>query len=330
MNLKRTITMVTLGGVLLSLGGLSVVSAETAHAADSKILNVQVKKPQVDLISDVVYEQVSTIGYENVAMKMDVLKPQRKEKMPAVVFVTGGGFIHANKDKYIQQRMQIADAGYVVASIQYRVAPTGRFPQPVEDVKAAIRYIKANAAKFNVDPDNVAVMGDSAGGYLSAMVGTSNGTKKFDKGENLDQSSDVKAAVDIYGLSDLTRVGSDFSEEVQQKHKSAGATEALWVNGSPIFGGKDGGILADPDSAAAANPLNYITDKTAPFLLMHGTADQLVSPSQTEILHQALQAHGIESTRYEVTGAAHGGVYWVQPEVMQVVIDFLDQHLKAK
>jgi len=330
MNLKKTITMLTLSSVLLSLGGASTVFAETVHAADSKVLNVQVKKTPVDLISDVVYEQVSTMGYENVAMKMDVLKPEKKEKMPAVVFVTGGGFIHANKDKYIQQRLQIADAGYVVASIQYRVAPTGKFPEPVEDVKAAIRYIKANAEKFNIDPNNVAVMGDSAGGYLAAMVGTSNGTKKFDKGENLDQSSDVKAAVDIYGLSDLTRVGSDFSETVQKKHKSAGASEALWVNGCPTFGGEDGGILADPASAAAANPIHYISDKTAPFLLMHGTADQLVSPSQTEILHQALQSHGIKSTRYEVTGAAHGGIYWVQPEVMQIVIDFLNQYLKTK
>ncbi|MBP2630734.1 MAG: lipase [Firmicutes bacterium] len=334
MNFKKMITLMTISGVLLAVGTTSHAFAETNDTtvgsnATSKVIDVQVKKSLIKLISNVVYEQVHTLGYENVAMKMDVLKPQTKEKLPGVVFITGGGFIHANKDSYIQQRMELAEAGYVVASVEYRVAPTATFPQPLEDVKSAIRYLKEHAEEFNLDPNNIGVMGESAGGYLSAMVGTTNGTKTFDKGDNLNQNSDVKAAVDIYGLSDLTRVGSDFSKEIQDKHKSAGATEALWVDGSPIFGGKDGGILTDPEKATAANPMTYISKKSAPFLLMHGNKDTLVSPSQTEILNQALLDHRIESTRYIVNGAQHGGVYWVQPEVMNVVIDFFNKHLKA-
>jgi acetyl esterase/lipase len=328
MNLKKMMTVLTISGTLLTVGTISHVFAETNHTADSKILDVQVKKPLIKLISNVVYEQVPTMGYDNVTMKMDVLKPEKKEKMPAIVFVTGGGFIHANKDSYIQQRMDLAEAGYVVASIEYRVAPTATFPQPLEDVKSAIRYLKAHATEFNLDPNNIGVIGESAGGYLSAMVGTTNGNDKFDKGDNLDQNSDVRAAVDIYGLSDLTKVGADFSQENQNNHKSAGATEALWVNGSSTFGGKDGGILVDPEKAAKANPITYISKNSAPFLLMHGNKDTLVSPSQTEILHQALLEHGIESTRYVVNGAQHGGVYWVQQEVMDVIIDFFNKQLK--
>lgn len=312
---------------LLMFGEAGNAFAEQNNA-ENKSLEVQLTKPLIKLISNVVYEQVPMLGYDNVAMKMDVLKPQKNEKMPAIVFITGGGFIHANKDSYIQQRMALAEAGYVVASIEYRVAPTAIFPQPVEDVKAAIRYFKENADKFNINSDKIGVIGESAGGYLSAMTGTTNGTRQFDKGENLDQNSNVQAVVDIYGLSDLTRVGSDFSKEVQDGHKSAGATEALWVNGTPTFGGTDGGILANTEKAKVANPITYISKQTPPFLLMHGDKDTLVSPSQTEILHQALVAHGIESTRYVVKGAQHGGVYWVQPEVMQVVIDFFDKYLK--
>lgn len=308
--------------------GLTGSALAADHPAESKILDVQLKKPFIKLISNVVYEQVSTLGYDNVAMKMDVLKPQQDESMPAIVFITGGGFIHANKDNYIQQRMALAEAGYVVASIDYRVAPTATFPQPLEDVKAAIRYLKTHAKQYNINPNKIGVFGGSAGGYLSAMAGTTTGSKQFDKGENLEQNSNVQAVVDIYGLSDLTNVGADYSKEVQDRHKSAGATEALWVNGSPIFGGKDGGILADPEKVKAANPLTYISKQTPPFLLMHGDKDALVSPSQTEILHQALVAHGIESTRYIVKDAQHGGIYWVQPEVIQVAIDFFDQHLK--
>ena len=210
---------------------------------------------------------------------MDVLKPQSKEKMPAIVYVTGGGFINANKDSYMQQRMDLAEQGYVVASIEYRVAPT-------------------------------------------------NGVAKFDVGENLNESSDVQAAVDLYGLSDLTQVGADYSAEVQAKHMSPGATEALWVNGSGVFGGKDGGIMADLETVKAANPMTYISSKTPPFLFFHGSKDTSVSPSQTELVHQALLAKGMPSTRYVVTNAPHGGYYWVQPAVMDKIIEFFNSTLK--
>ena len=201
-------------------------------------------------------------------------------------------------------------------------------PEPLEDVKAAIRYLKANADRFGIDPARVGIVGGSAGGYLTAMAGTTSGTTTFDKGENLQVTSDVKAAVDLYGLSDLTQVGADFSEEVQAKHRSAGATEALWVNGSPVFGGRDGGILADKQAAEAANPIHYISKTSAPMLMMHGTADTVVSPSQTDLLYQALQKSGIPSERYLVTGAAHGGKYWVQEPVLKIITDFFDQYLK--
>lgn len=302
-------------------------SAIPAHV-DSKVLNVAPAKTMVQYIPDVVFEQVPSRGYQSVAMKMDVMQPQKKEKMPAIVFVTGGGFINANRANGIQERLRLADEGYVVASITYRVAPTAKFPEPLEDVKAAIRYLKANAEKFNIDSNRVGIIGGSAGGYLSAMVGTTSGTKTFDKGENLNESSSVKCAVDLFGLSDLTKVGDDFSDQVKAAHKSAGATEALWVNGSPVFGGKDGGIFADLEAAEAANPIHYIDKNSAPMLLMHGTADRVVSPSQTDLLFQALKQKGIAAERYEVVNAQHGGVYWVQDNVMDIIVGFFDKYLK--
>ena len=295
---------------------------------ESKHLTVKVETPVIQQISDVVYEQVPMRGYPNVAMKMDILQPKVQEKLPAIVYVTGGGFINANKDNGIQLRMHLAEAGYVVASIQYRVAPTAQFPQPVEDVKAAIRYLKAHADQYGIDPDRVGIVGGSAGGYLTAMAGTTSGTTTFDKGENLQVSSSVKAAVDLYGLSDLTCIGDDYSDAVKAAHRSPGSTEALWVNGSPVFGGKDGGILADKKAADAANPITYISKDSAPMLLMHGTKDYLVSPSQTDLLFQALQQKGIPSERYLVEGAAHGGIYWNQEEVMDIITQFFDRYMK--
>ncbi len=333
---KKWIASVALATSLFAFG--SAYAAEPIHVdsstanmpnkVESQRLSVKVETPVIQQISNVVYEQVPMRGYPNVAMKMDILQPKSDQKLPAIVYVTGGGFINANKDNGIQLRMHLAEAGYVVASIQYRVAPTVKFPAPVEDVKSAIRYLKAHADQYGIDADRVGIVGGSAGGYLTAMAGTTSGTTTFDKGENLDKSSSVKAAVDLYGLSDLTCIGDDYSDAIKEAHKSAGATEALWVNGSPVFGGKDGGILADKKAADAANPIHYISKTSAPMLLMHGTADNVVSPSQTDLLFQALQQKGIPSQRYLVEGAAHGGIYWNQKEVMDIITAFFDQYLK--
>ena len=312
---------------LLLVGLAGFAGAEAAHYP-SKTLEVAPTKTEVKQISGVVYEQVPSRGYANVPMQLDLLQPQKKTKMPAIVYVTGGGFINANRDNGVQLRNYLAEKGYVVASITYRVAPTAQFPQPLEDVKASIRYLRAHADQWNIDKNRIGIIGGSAGGYLSAFAGTTSGTKTFDKGENLQESSKVNCAVDLYGLSDLSRVGMDYSPEVQQLHKSAGATEALWVNGSPVFGGKDGGIDADPKAAAAANPITYIGKNSAPMLLMHGTADKVVSPGQTDLLYQALKEKGVPAERYEIPGAAHGGVYWVQDKVLQVIGDFFDKYLK--
>lgn len=312
--------------LLVGLAGFS--GAEAAEHYASRTLDVAPIKTEVKQVSGVVYEQVPSRGYPNVPMQLDLLQPQKKTKMPAIVYVTGGGFINANRDNGVQLRNYLAEKGYVVASITYRVAPTAQFPQPLEDVKASIRYLRAHADQWNIDKDRIGIIGGSAGGYLSAFAGTTSGTKTFDKGENLQESSKVNCAVDLYGLSDLSRVGMDYSPEVQQLHKSAGATEALWVNGSPVFGGKDGGILADPKAAEAANPIAYIGKNSAPMLLMHGTADKVVSPGQTDLLYQALKEKGVPAERYEIPGAAHGGVYWVQDKVLQVIGDFFDRYLK--
>lgn len=332
MNKKRYLLQAVLLGSILTLGSASAaMTAEAATSpakAESKVLNVTPTKTEVSYIPDIVYSQVPSRGFQNISLQMDILQPKTEAKKPAILFVTGGGFINANRANGLQLREKLADAGYVVASINYRVAPTATFPQPLEDVKSAIRYLKANADKFGIDARRVGIVGGSAGGYLSAMTGTTSGTNTFDKGDNLNFDSTVRCAVDLYGISDPTKIGADFPADVQKKHQSAGATEALWVNGSPVFGGKDGGILADKEAAEKANPIHYISKSSAPMLLMHGTADTVVSPSQTDLLYQALQQKGIESERYVIPHAQHGGVYWVQDNVIDVITAFFNKHLK--
>lgn len=226
-----------------------------------------------------------------------------------------------------QLRMYLAERNFVVASINYRTVPNARFPQPIEDVKSAIRFLKANSAKFGIDAEKIFVIGDSAGGYLTAFAAVTNGDKIFNVGENLEQSSKITAAVDLYGISDLTQIAANFPEDVQPLYDSAGSIAALFVNGIPAFGGVDGGIKAHPLAAEKANPINYITKNSAPMLLMHGTADNVVSPAQTDLLFQALKNHGVEAERYLIPDANHADEYWQQDEVLELITEFLTRHI---
>lgn len=309
---------------------LMVLIVPPAFASTDKVENKSIViKPTalaIEMEPDITYSLTRNIMGRPLQLSMDLIKPYSEKPLPAVIFITGGGFIDAPKSKFIGQRVDIARAGYVVASINYRVVPTVTFPGILEDAKTSVRFLRANAQKLGIDPNHIAVMGESAGGYLAAMVGTTNGEKEFDQGEYLDQSSDVQAVVDLYGLSDLTTVGDDFSEEIKNAHKSPAIPEAMLVNGIPWQGG--GSIMQDLDKARKANPIAHISKNTPPFLLMNGDADNVVSPSQSTKLHQALVANKISSTHYVVQGADHAGLLWYQPEVSKIIIEFLDQNLK--
>ena len=294
---------------------------------ESKILNVKLRRPKIFFVPDVVYAQVPTSEKPNHLLQMDLLIPQAAKKLPAVIFVPGGGFISSNKANKLQLRMFLAEKNFVVASINYRTAPNARFPQPVEDVKSAIRFLKANAQKFNVDAEKIFLIGSSAGGYLASFAAVTNDAKIFNVGDNLNMSSKILAAVNFYGVSDLTKVAETFPEGVQNLYNSAGSIASLLVNGVPAFGGVDGGMLAHPLAAERANPINYITKNSAPMLLMHGTEDNIVSPAQTDLLFQALKNIGVEAERYLIPGANHADDFWQQQEVFDLIADFLTAHL---
>ncbi len=292
---------------------------------ESKVLNVELKRAKIHYISDVVYSQVETFEKPVQLLQMDLLIPAVNKKLPAVIFVTGGGFISANRARMPQLRMFLAENNFVVGSINYRTAPNSKFPAPVEDLKSAIRFLKANAAKFNVDAEKVFVIGDSAGGYLTAFAAITNGDKIFNVGANLNYSSKILAAVDLYGISDPARIAENFPAEVQAAYNSPGAMASLFINGIAGFTG-EGGVLKNPE-AEKANPVNYITKNSAPMLLMHGTADNIVSPAQTDLLFQALRNGGVEAERYIVPNANHSDDYWSQEEIFKVIIEFLKKYV---
>ncbi|CCZ48729.1 MAG TPA: alpha/beta hydrolase [Mediterranea massiliensis] len=323
METKKHVTACLLIG-LLSIAYLPN-AARASEQSGKKKMKVEITEGQIDVISNIIYSQV-TLRNANRPLKMTLLVPRTQEAKPAIVYYPGGGFTSANHEKFIEMRMALAKAGFVVAAAEYRTVPD-RYPALINDAKAAVRYLRAHARKFGIDPQRIGVIGDSAGGYVAQMMGTTNGEKQFDTGDFTEVSSDVQAAVTIYGISNLMNIGEGYPEAIQEVHKSPAVTEALLIHG-PAFADFAGeSILSDPQKALEASPIGHIKQGMPPFLIMHGSADKLVSPIQSEQLYRALTEKGNQADYIEVEGAGHGDLYWFQPAIIDTVVRWFKEHL---
>jgi len=277
----------------------------------------------------VVFARRALANGKSLDLSMDIQMPEAPKQRPVVIYVTGGGFIQAPKEAALNLRTYVAEAGFVVASIEYRTVRDGaNYRDGIADVKSAVRYLRANAVKYGIDPARVAVWGESAGGYLAAMVGVTNGLKSFDVGNDLEQSSDVQAVVDKFGASDLSKLASDFDQKAKDANNAPGNPIAQYIATVP-----ETRLLDTQLATTAANPLTYVKPIHPPFLILHGSRDRLISPSQTLILHNALTAVGGHSVRYVLDGAGHGdlsflgdtesGLPWSARQTMDIIVDFL-------
>ena len=229
--------------------------------------------------------------------------------VPLVIFVHGGAFKGGDKSMEGGNVASVLAAGYAAASLNYRLSGEALFPAAVQDVKAAVRFLRANAAQYGLDPDRFAAWGESAGGNLVAMIGTTGdqATVLDDPAlGNADVSSAVQAVVDLYGPTDFLQMDAQFAAAPPaacngqvQAHDPADSPESAYLGAA---------IQTVPDTAAAANPITYIeTATTLPvFLIAHGDSDCLVPNQQSQILQDALQAAGATSTFNLVAGAGHG------------------------
>lgn len=303
----------------------SQARAWTAAEQGKDTIKVEITEGRINVVSGVTYAQV-TSPYGNRQLRMTLLIPQGKEPKPAIIYYPGGGFVSANHEMFIEMRMALAKAGFVVASAEYRTVPD-RFPALVNDAKSAVRFLRAHAGELGIDPRRIGVIGDSAGGYVAQMVGTTNGEKRFDVGDFTEVSSDVQAAVTIYGISNLMNIGEGYSREIQEIHASPAVTEALLVHGPAFADFPGASILSDPEKAMDASPMGHVKAGIPPFLIMHGSADNLVSPAQSEQLYEALAEKGNPVDYIVVEGAGHGDLYWAQPALIDRVVRWFEAHL---
>ena len=250
-------------------------------------------------------------------LHLDLYYPERSEKpVPLLVWVHGGAWRTGTKEGDVVPMLPLADGGYAIASVEYRLSQEAVFPAQIYDCKAAVRWLRANASKYNLDPARFAAGGASAGGHLAALLGTSGGVAALEGDVNdLTQSSRVQAVVDWYGPADLLQIGVPPSDI---KHNDPGSPESQLIGGA---------LLEHKDKAAQASPITYVSKETPPFLIMHGDADRSVPFNQSELLHAALQKAGVDSTLIPEKGIGHGfsGAQYLPP-----VREFLNRSLKSK
>ncbi len=238
---------------------------------------------------DLIYAQLA-----NRSLCLDLYLPEDAvSPLPLIVWVHGGAWREGTKEH--PRALRLVSEGYAVASIEYRLSQEAIFPAQLHDCKAAVRWLRAHAGTYGLDPSRLVAWGGSAGAHLASLLGVTGGVAELEGSlGHPEQSSAVRAVCSWYGPSDFLRM-----DDIRgaMGHDAPDSPESQLV-GAPI--------QARPDLVARANPITYVGPDAPPFLLMHGTADDVVIPNQSELLHTALVAAGAQSTLILLGGLGHG------------------------
>jgi acetyl esterase/lipase len=283
----------------------------TVFALFSRLAAAELPVPEA-----IVFEQdVEYSNPDGQHLQVNLARPKDANgPLPAILCIHGGGFRAGTRDGYNQLCLKLAQRGYVAATVTYRLAPKYQFPAAVYDVKAAVRWLRANAAKYHIDPDRIGVTGGSAGGHLAQFLGVTAGVKAFEgDGGNPGQSSAVACVVNFYGPSDFTK----------SYGKSVDAAEVL-----PLFLG--GNVEQALHRHVESSPLNWVTPAAAPTLLVHGTEDKYVAYEQAVWMRDRLKACDVPVELLTLEGAGHGFKGADAEKADQAMFEFFDRRLKKK
>jgi len=263
------------------------------------------------------------------AQKLDIYIPESVDgPFPVIVSIHGGGFEAGDKrDAQAEPMLKGLERGYAVVSVNYRLSGEEIWPAQIYDCKAAIRWIRANADKYNFDPDNIAAWGGSAGGHLSAMLGTSGDIEKLEDLSlgNQEYSSRIQAVVDWFGPTDFLKMDEQLEESGVPDpmiHCVPGAPESNLL-------GQD--IRNVPELVKEADPTTYVSSDDPPFFIQHGTEDNLV-PYQGSVilarkLGEKLGSDNVYLELFPATGHGNGKAFYTGENINKI-FRFLDKHLK--
>lgn len=312
---ERQTTKTKFGGKKWLLAGIVAVAALGA-AAYFSVARPNGSVPGGKTTLDIYYVP----GSHNPSQSLDLTIPATALKpAPLIVFIHGGGWLKGTKRPGVAPL--VVPHGYACASINYRLTDEAIFPAQIYDCKAAIRFLRAHAGEYNIDPDHIGVWGISAGGHLAALLGTTNGDKALEGDEgNLATSSDVQAVADWCGPTDLVSAVKQAKPDNLAKLSSPDGVLARLLGGLPD---------QHPDLAKQASPVDHVSKKMAggpPFFILHGDADNVVPFEQSEELYEKLRGVGAPVEMQAVNDAGHD---LSSKEGFELTRTFFDQHLKA-
>lgn len=272
-------------------------------------------KGLVEMIGDIPFAEPD--GY---SLKLHIVKPWKRPepcKYPLVVFVQGSAWTKPNQYWEIPQLSRLAARGYVVATVTHRSCFEAKAPAFLVDVKSAIRFLKANAAEYDIDPDRVCVWGTSSGGNTALLVGMTGDDPAFESDVCPGVSTKVQAVVDCFGPTDLVRMMDvQYADQVE-------------ADGA-LFMALGGGATRDEcrPTLAKISPIQYAEPGRdfPPFLILHGDADPVVLYEDTERFYNRLVELGYEADLVRVTGAEHEGSFWSEA-LLEIIFDFIQKKL---
>ena len=290
------------GFMVFLLAGFGVASPALANPAEQDT-------PPAEIVFEKNIEYSNPDGQH---LQLNMARPENaKGPLPCVVCIHGGGFRAGKRDGYDGLIQNLARNGFAAVTVSYRLAPKYQFPAAVHDTKAAVRWVRANAAKYGIDPDRIGVTGGSAGGHLAQFLGVTPGVAEFEgDGGNPNVSSHVKCVVNVYGPSDFTK----------SYGKSVDAAEVL-----PLFLG--GNLQTALPAHIRSSPLNWVTPNAAPTLCIHGTEDKYVAHEQAVWMIDRLKASGVEAQLLTLQGAGHGFKGKDAESADQALVAYFKKHL---
>lgn len=262
-----------------------------------------------DTQTDIEYARVGDFS-----LKLDLHRPAMP-KSPLVVYVHGGAWRAGSKSDV--PIAALLDLGFAIASVDYRLSTQAVFPAQIHDIKAAIRFLRASAERFQIDATSIAIIGSSAGGHLAALVGVTNENRALEGkiGEHLDQSSAVQRIVSLYGASNLQTI---LAQSTEYGLKMRVPALELLLGGQPT---------EKPELAKLASPVAHLDKDDPPLLLIHGDADPQMPPEQSRELAKAYEDMGLAVKLITLPGSRHGGDEFYDGERTDTMAAFLSEAL---
>lgn len=305
-----------------------------------KVIKPGRERRSINFIDNIVYSKQKDLQGNELELKMSIMLQNGNSEMrlaighddekddrtpkPAILWIPGGGYRGCDKNLMVAEMQFLADAGYVLASIYYRSSAQGHFPDQIIDAKTAIRFLRAHADEYEIDPEHIGVIGRSAGGHLASLVALN--SDMYDSEEWSGYSSKVQACCDMFGPVDVVKLMK--ADEIEMKTNP----DSRWKTVEETHAGAVmGGDPATIQERAKEFSTPYVlTDKMCPIQILHGDADKLVPCELSEDLYNKIVELGMEERAefYILENAGHGTREFFQPETKGLIMDFFNKYLK--